>query len=177
MRSVVRACCTALRVARRTSRVPNAGNFYRELSRLQEQGLVTLDKAASADMRRASYRITERGSEVFDHWIQDPNTPMRELPNWVLFLGLLEPAVATQLIERVRRKVRLEVERLAAAHDDARSIADQPFHAKSLLLFRQLKHSESELAFVEKLAEKSAARLDDREARKPRRSRRLTRKP
>ena len=56
-----------------TGRALSVGNFYRELQRLREVGLVRPGQnPPDADARRIPHEITEAGCAAFDAWLTGP---------------------------------------------------------------------------------------------------------
>jgi DNA-binding PadR family transcriptional regulator len=80
----------------------NTGNFYRELARLSSEGLVeTGVNPPDADARRIPYRITPRGSTLFDEWLISLQVhDDEEISERLLFVDLIPAETRTRLLER-----------------------------------------------------------------------------
>ena len=139
------------------------GNVYRELSRLEREGLIRrVDAAAGTDWRRAPYVITDRGRAELEGWLAQPasgpgasatdETAVRAL---CLFDGAAAPPPAA--LEPLRVALWIRAKRLERERAAARADGEAPSAILSLLLERRLAHTAVDLELVEKLAALSAA--------------------
>jgi DNA-binding PadR family transcriptional regulator len=136
----------------------SAGNFYRELPRLMEQGLVqTVVNPPDADPRRIPYVITEKGRQVFDRWLSSPIED-GELPTWILFADRLPHDVRERLLERRQEDLWLRGKQLAREREDAvsdrhdRETPDR-YDPLPMLFAKQIKQNAAELEFLKEFRE------------------------
>lgn len=136
----------------------STGNFYRELQKLANEGLVrTASNPEGADPRRAPYEITPAGIAAFDSWLTRPTsaTPADyedELSYRALFLTESDRHLARALLDRWQEALwisgkMLEREREAVVTRTPNN--DRSFRALLFLLGRRLKHVAADLQFLE----------------------------
>ena len=140
-----------------TGRALSVGNFYRELQRLREFGLVRPGQnPPDADPRRLPHEITEAGSAAFDAWLTGPARDGIDGPEEA------EHSLRAFLVVKsgVRKTGRVLVEwreELKARCRDlgrAQLMADKGpggSVTRSLWLARRVRHVEVDLAFIDEL--------------------------
>jgi len=139
----------------RSAQAMNAGNLYRECSKMVSQGLIAPEEnPPDADPRRIPYRITELGRREFDAWLLAPSYPA--LDGWVLFAELLEPSDRVRLLTRLQEDLWLENKALVRAREDAmtrarRAPAASAFQPAAFVLLRRIKRLTAELEFLDEL--------------------------
>jgi len=134
----------------------STGNFYRELARLQEQGLVeTGTNPPDADARRIPYHISEKGQRAFDRWLLNPPLNDGELAGWILFIERLSVADRDRQFDRWQEQLLLRSQELWRQQ---RAISNSGswnpavgYKPLRVMLARQMKHVEADLAFLEEL--------------------------
>jgi len=138
----------------------SGGNFYRELERLEAEGLVqTVPNPEGEDPRREPFAITEAGIAAFDAWLAGPSAASAigqyddELSSRALFFAAAGPDVTRRVLDHwqqelwIRSKL-LEREREAALLSSAEK-GGQRLDVLRLLLARRMKHVASDLDFLE----------------------------
>ena len=135
------------------------GNVYRELKRLEAEGLIrSVTNATGEDPRRAPFESTTGGKSVFDDWIT--SAPTKALPDYrdefclrAIFIENIDQAAARAVLDRWREELDVHSramerckERAVARRGNERSFTTLPF-----FLARRIKHVATDLAFVEEL--------------------------
>jgi len=135
------------------------GNVYRELKRLEAEGLVrSATKADGEDPRRAPFESTPGGTSLFDDWMT--SAPTKAPPDYrdefclrAIFIENIDGSVAGVVLDRWREELsmhRRALERCwerALAHRSSKSLSS----TLPLFLARRIKHVATDLAFVEEL--------------------------
>src|SRR5438128_9417709 len=135
------------------------GNVYRELKRLEAEGLVrSVMNAAGEDPRRARFESTPGGKSVFDDWMT--SVPTKALPDYrdefclrAIFIENIDRAIAGAVLDRWREELSMHIRALercreqALAHRSSKS----GFTTLPFFLARRIKHLATDLAFVEEL--------------------------
>ena len=133
----------------------NPGNFYRELGKLVDSGLLEQGvNPPDADARRIPYLITANGRDEFDHWLALPDTTEQELDSWLLFAHLLVAEQRDRLLDRRQEELWLLGKTLTRAREDSladsRKNGDAEGHrAAAALLLRRIKQVTAELEFLD----------------------------
>ena len=139
----------------------STGNFYRELQRLEGEGLVrAVINPEGADPRRAPYEITEAGAAAFDAWLCGPNASALgqyddELSTRALFVAAADPAVTRKVLAQWQEELWIRSKMLERAREHA--LLQRPgvdptrFGALPHLQARRLKHIAADLEFIEEL--------------------------
>ena len=146
------------------------GNFYRELRRLQSDGLIdSAQNPRGMDERRTPYTITAIGREVFEEWLSSPQAGHGEASDddisaRALFLGESAAPSAAAAIEHLRVNLwvwgkRLERERLIAVAQAAAALPGSAAAVLPLLLARRLRQAVADIELVEGLSELTGQRL------------------
>jgi len=137
----------------RSGRHLSSGNIYRELARLDGEGLVRKAvRPPDADPRRVPYEITDRGREEFDRWLAAPASAAYEFEIWLLFLDRLKPELRVRLVARHQEQLRYKAKWLVEAREEA--AGDQPtgtYNALCVSLSLQLKRFVADIEFIEDL--------------------------
>jgi len=139
-----------------SARPVNAGNIYRECSKLVSQQLIVADpNPPDADPRRIPYRITQNGCREFDAWLADPVSDEGSLATWVIFADMLPPAERLRLLDRMQEQLWLDNKTLAQARErvlaHARRLGNRRYHPAAFLLLRRIKQTTADLEFLEEL--------------------------
>ena len=135
------------------------GNVYRELKRLETEGLVrNVPNPPGVDPRRAPFESTPVGVSVFDGWIISAHA--NALPDYrdefclrAMFIEDSGREVARAVLDRWRDELGMHTRALercwerALAHRSSKSA----FTTLPLFLARRIKHVATDLAFVEEL--------------------------
>ena len=135
------------------------GNVYRELKRLEAEGLVrSVTNPPGVDPRRAPFESTPVGVSVFDGWIISAHA--NALPDYrdefclrAMFIEDSGREVARAVLDRWRDELGMHTRALercwerALAHRSSKSA----FTTLPLFLARRIKHVATDLAFVEEL--------------------------
>ena len=133
----------------------NAGNFYRELSKLVTQELIApVENPQDADPRRIPYRIAAGGRSEFDSWLLEPVSLGGEIGVWLLFADMLPAAHRERALHRLQEDLWLMNKTLLRARENllARTRRNgAQYQPASLLLLRRIKQTTAELEFVEEL--------------------------
>jgi DNA-binding PadR family transcriptional regulator len=150
----------------------STGNFFRELPKLANKGLVQpTANPEGADARRRPYEITPKGIDEFDRWLTGP-VPSRsgsyedELSYRALFLAEVGRDMGPSLLERWQESLWISGKMLERAREAVMTRpadGDPAFKALLLLLGRRLKHVAADLQFLEEFRdayEKWAVRSD-----------------
>jgi DNA-binding PadR family transcriptional regulator len=132
----------------------NPGNLYRELARLNAQGLVRVGvNPPGADPRRIPCEITERGRQVFDQWLLSPSSQDGDFPGWLAFADRVPDEVRARVLERREEELWVRGKVLARAREDAlaKNVAEQrdQYNPLPVLLSRRLKLVAAELEFIQ----------------------------
>ncbi|HZP41768.1 MAG TPA: PadR family transcriptional regulator [Candidatus Binatia bacterium] len=142
------------------------GNFYRELTRLMNAGLVqTGSNPPGADARRIPYTITERGRQVFDRWLASPTREDEDIGSWLLFVHLVDREARDDILERYREDLWMRNKLLTRTRDDAlRARREKPedYDPLPVIVARQIKQVSAELSFLDEFR----AFLEDADARR-----------
>jgi len=135
------------------------GNVYRELKRLETEGLVrNVPNPPGVDPRRAPFESTPVGVSVFDGWII--SAPANALPDYrdefclrAMFIEDSGREVARAVLDRWREELALHSRALERCQERAlaRRDGESGFAILPLLLARQLKHVATDLTFIEEL--------------------------
>jgi len=147
------------------------GNFYRELRRLQGDGLIaSAENPRGMDERRTSYGITALGRDVFEEWLTAPHAGRGgpsddEVSARALFLGDSAAPQAATALEHLRVNLwmwgkHLERERAVAASQAATATPGAPAAVLPLLLARRLKHTAADIELIEALCDLTAQRAE-----------------
>jgi DNA-binding PadR family transcriptional regulator len=132
----------------------NAGNLYRELSRLAEKGMVQMGvNPPGVDTRRIPYQITERGRHAFDQWLAAPSSQDGDFPMWLVFIDGLPSDARERILDRRQERLWMQGKLLAREREDAlerRAHARDPVSYDPLpaLLDRRIKLVTAELEFL-----------------------------
>lgn len=147
----------------------NTGNFYRELQRLVEDGLVrSVDRRVDGDARQAPYAITEAGRNVFRDWFADMHQAAHEstrddgLTERLAFLADVPPAEVHAMLERWQDALWTHAKVLERSRESAQAPlgGGRPeFAAFRLIIARRIRHVAAELVFVAELRESYVAWL------------------
>ena len=137
----------------------NTGNFYRELQKLAEAGLVRpVTNPDGSDPRRAPFEITAHGVAAFDTWLRAPAKARPEgyedeLSCRALFLADVPPPMAAEILERWQEAYWISGKILERAREAAVTGATGNGYGAhlALLLARRLKHLAADLEFLEEL--------------------------
>ena len=135
------------------------GNIYRELRRLEAEGLVRgVMNSTGEDPRRAPFESTPGGMSAFDDWMT--SAPTKALPDYrdefclrAIFIENIDATVARAVLDRWRDELGMHTRALercwerALAHRSSKSA----FTTLPLFLARRIKHVATDLAFVEEL--------------------------
>jgi DNA-binding PadR family transcriptional regulator len=141
----------------RTGRPVNAGNFYRECSKLVSQKLIaTDDNPPDADPRRIPYRITPTGCRDFDSWLLEPRPLQASFDNWMIFADMLAAAERVRLLDEIRETLWTEGKTLGSDRERALSRArrlPEPhgYNASTFLMLRRITQITAELEFLHEL--------------------------
>ena len=135
------------------------GNIYRELKRLEGEGLVrSVMNAAGEDPRRAPFESTTGGKSVFDDWIT--SAPTKALPDYrdefclrAIFIESIDKTAARTLLDRWREELDMHSKALERCWERAlaQRSSKSAFTTLPFFLARRIKHVAAELAFVEEL--------------------------
>ena len=135
------------------------GNVYRELKRLETEGLVrNVPNPPGVDPRRAPFESTPVGVSVFDGWITSP--PAKALPDYrdefclrAMFIEDSGREVGRAVLDRWREELALHGRALERCQERAlaRRGGESGFAILPFLLARQLKHIATDLTFIEEL--------------------------
>jgi len=141
----------------RSGRPVNAGNFYRECSKLVSQKLITPDdNPPDADPRRIPYRITPTGCRDFDSWLLEPKPLQASFDNWMIFADMLSRTERVELLDQMRETLWTEGKSLGSERDRALSRGrrlPEPhgFNASAFLMLRRITQITAELEFLQEL--------------------------
>jgi DNA-binding PadR family transcriptional regulator len=135
------------------------GNVYRELKRLEAEGLVrSVTNPPGVDPRRVPFESTPVGVSVFDGWITSP--PGNALPDYrdefclrAMFIEDSGREVARAVLDRWREELALHSRALERCQERAlaRRGGESGFAILPFFLARQLKHIATDLTFIEEL--------------------------
>jgi DNA-binding PadR family transcriptional regulator len=139
----------------------SASSFYRELQRLQAEGLIWKADEAKERARkdtgrsRTSYAISEDGLRIFDDWLADDAILSglgfeTEISMRAAFLSEASPVQTLNILERWRDVLLFAGKSLDRARSAAERRADRSL---CVLLGRRMKHLVAELEFVEELSD------------------------
>jgi DNA-binding PadR family transcriptional regulator len=131
----------------------SAGNFYRELAKLAEEGLVRPGtNPPDADQRRIPYSLTEKGTHVFDEWLMSPLSERDEIACRLMFADRIPQARREALFERWHEMLWIEGKQLVRAREDVLLAAErggrQSYNPLPALLNRQIAVVSVELKFL-----------------------------
>jgi DNA-binding PadR family transcriptional regulator len=141
----------------RSGRPVNAGNFYRECSKLVSQRLIAADEnPPDADPRRIPYRITATGCRDFDSWLLEPKPLQPSFDNWMIFADMLSCAERVRLLDEVRETLWTESKSLGNDRERAlsrwrRLPEPHGYNASSFLMLRRITQITAELDFLREL--------------------------
>jgi DNA-binding PadR family transcriptional regulator len=141
----------------RSGRPVNAGNFYRECSKLVSQKLIVPDdNPPDADPRRIPYRITPNGCRDFDAWLLEPKPLQASFDNWMIFADMLASSERVRLLDEMRETLWGESKTLGADRERVLSRArrlPEPhgFNAAAFLLLRRITQITAELELLHEL--------------------------
>lgn len=133
------------------------GNFYRELARLLADGEIEpAERAASADPRRAPYRITAEGERRFDEWLAAPlrasdAARVDDLALRVLVLPETNAQVALGILEGWKQDLWLRTKLLETERDRAAQSGLDGDSPRALLMQRRLGHLATDIDLVIRL--------------------------
>ena len=153
------------------------GNVYRELKRLEAEGLIRrVMNATGQDPRRAPFESTPGGMSLFDDWIT--SAPTKALPDYrdefclrAVFIENIGEAAARVVLDRWREELDMHKRALgrcwerALAHRSSKS----SFTTLPFFLARRIKHVATDLAFVEELRSAHEGWVRQTAERSPRR--------
>jgi len=135
------------------------GNVYRELKRLEAEGLVrSVTNPPGVDPRRVPFESTPVGVSVFDGWITSP--PAKALPDYrdefclrAMFIEDSGRGVAGTVLDRWREELVMHSRALERSRESAlaRRGGEPHFAILPFLLARQLKHIAMDLTFIDEL--------------------------
>jgi DNA-binding PadR family transcriptional regulator len=135
------------------------GNVYRELKRLEADGLVrSVANPPGADPRRAPFETTPAGVSVFDGWITSPPANLSDYRDEfclrAMFIEDTDREVARAVLDQWRDELALHSRTLERCRERtlARRKGESGFAILPFLLARQLKHIATDLTFVEELS-------------------------
>jgi DNA-binding PadR family transcriptional regulator len=147
---------------RRSGVSGNTGSVYRELRRLQSEGLIRMAKDDTSKRSRcAPYEITQAGIAEFDTWLHGSTMTKADrkhdngISQRAMFLTHAGKETATELLGNWQRelwfqcKVIERARRAAVQQDQVRP--GLPFSPLPLLLARRLRHLAAELEFLDEL--------------------------
>jgi DNA-binding PadR family transcriptional regulator len=139
-----------------STRPVNAGNVYRECSKLVSQQLIVTDpNPPDADPRRIPYRITQNGCRDFDAWLADPASDEGAFGAWVIFADMLPPAERLRLIDRMQEQLWMDNKALVQARERVlargRRLGVRRYRPEAFLLLRRIKHTTADLELLEEL--------------------------
>jgi len=98
----------------------SAGNFYRELAKLAEDGLAKRGTCPpDVDQRRVPYSISDKGSATFDEWLAYPVADRDEITRRLVFADRIPVALRKDLFERWQEDLWIEGKQLVRAREDA----------------------------------------------------------
>jgi DNA-binding PadR family transcriptional regulator len=98
----------------------SAGNFYRELAKLAEEGLAKRGTCPpDVDQRRVPYYISDRGSVTFDQWLAYPVAERDEITCRLVFADRIPVGLRKELFERWQEDLWIEGKQLVRAREDA----------------------------------------------------------
>lgn len=132
---------------------PSAGNFYRELAKLAEEGLVRPGtNPPDADRRRIPYTLTDKGTRVFDEWLLSPVAERDEIACRLMFADRIPLARREALFERWQEALWIEGKQLVRAREDALAARERTgrraYDPLPALLNRQIAVVSVELKFL-----------------------------
>jgi DNA-binding PadR family transcriptional regulator len=129
----------------------NAGNLYRELARLAAEGFVhATSNPADADPRRIPYEITDRGTQLFDHWLASASGH-GDFPAWLVFIDRVPPDVRSRVLDRREEALWMQSKTLVRDRSDALTnlaTAGKQYHPLPVLLSRRMKLVTAEVEFL-----------------------------
>ena len=141
----------------RAGRAVNAGNFYRECSKLVAQRLIAPDaNPPDADPRRIPYRITPTGCRDFDSWLLQPRPLQPSFDNWMIFADMLSSIERVRLLDEMREALWAESKTLGSDRERALSRArrlPEPhgFNPSTFLVLRRITQITAELELLQEL--------------------------
>ena len=148
-----------------------AGNVYRELRKLVDEGLVERAKDADGDdPRRLLHVITAHGLEAFESWFEEiPPTSVRdgsdgELAARLTFFVEVEPEMASTVLERFRIDYWRHAKMLEQDLEKTLRLGLEESKAHPMLVHRRLRHVETELEFLDEVLEKCKSNQSARNA-------------
>lgn len=129
-----------------------SGSVYREVASLLRRALIEpTPNPPGADARRQPYGITDRGRVHFDQWLTAPVD--EDLPERVLFLGMLRPDTRAGLFaawrEQLSRRVRHLELQAPSLPESAASAPAGVVQLKEVLQSRRIRQLQAELAFLD----------------------------
>ena len=138
-----------------------AGNVYRELRKLVEDGLVERAKnSRDSDPRRLPHVITRSGLETFEDWFSTiPPASVRdgsdgELAARLTFFVEVDPGMAAGVLERFRIDYWRHAKQLEQDLEKTLRLGLGESKAHPMLVHRRLRHVETELEFLDEVLEK-----------------------
>jgi DNA-binding PadR family transcriptional regulator len=158
-----------------TGRALSVGNFYRELQRLRDGGMVRPgENPADADPRRIPYQITDAGCAAFDAWLAVPardgcdGSDEHEHSLRAFLVVKSGGRRASRVLSEWREELKARRRDLGRAHDMVRDgrAADGSV-TRPLWLGRRVRHLDVELAFVDELESALQADGGSGPARRP----------
>lgn len=126
-----------------------AGQVYSTLSRLERDGKVEeIDEPneKSAGPSRIKYQITDKGSDYFQHWLEEPEKVNPHLQTTMYFkvvLALMNEKDATKFLDKQRHSHIAEMRDLVRQRNDTDDLAT------ALLIDNSIFHIEADLRWME----------------------------
>ena len=124
------------------------GQIYSTLSRLERDGKVeeVEDAEKSAGPSRVKYQITDKGSEYFQKWLDEPEKVNPHLQTTMYFkvvLALMNNQDATKFLDSQRHSHIAEMRQLTKVRNDTGDLAT------TLLIDNTIFHIEADLRWME----------------------------
>ena len=148
-----------------------AGNVYRELRKLVDEGLVErAPNSEGADPRRMPHVITEAGLDTFGDWFSTiPLSSVRdgsdgELAARLTFFVEVDPEMASTVLERFRLDYWRHAKQLEQDLEKTLRLGLDESKAHPMLVHRRLRHVETELEFLDEVLEKCKSNRSVRNA-------------
>jgi PadR family transcriptional regulator AphA len=106
------------------------GQIYPELKRLEENGLIHGEDAATNGRPRRAYELTDAGEKALDGWLSSDEPLLFEMRDEGLlklfFSDSMSPAERSRLIQAMKARHDEVVEKLSSIEDDAREKGGGP---------------------------------------------------
>lgn len=139
----------------------NIGQVYATLQRLEREGLVA-PAGERGDRQKLAYRLTDRGRETLDSWLQSAEDEPQQLRDAIYVKLLLARRMAdgslTGLLMRQRRVYLQRLKDLGAMEQRAREDGREDL----LLLYQGARlHTDADLKWVDACLEETVARTKE----------------